>query len=372
MSLTLEQVRQTRFHLARRNGYEPVDVDNFVDKVESTLSQLTEENASLKQQLEAVGNSQPSSIFVPSDSGDSDRLRADLAKRDAELEGIRGELAGKTEEATRTSEELDSARNELAQAQEALAKAQQDAEAARKDAEAAQQQAEAAQQQIEASRQEAGNLRDEVTGLRQAASQAAATQAVAPTGGEVVAAGTVENIVVTTSAEASPAVTRLLQMATEQAERLVGESQAEAQRVVGTARAEAENLIDSANRKAHETLTDARTRADRVESEARVNAEKLTAEAQQRADQINSDVAAKRAELFTQLEADRDTLRAKVDHLRSFETNYRTVLTNHLQSQLRAVGDGHLEPSDVPDLMREPAAASATPRLDALLSENQG
>ena len=36
--------------------------------------------------------------------------------------------------------------------------------------------------------------------------------------------GKVENIIVTSSAEASPAVTRLLQMATEQAERLVGES----------------------------------------------------------------------------------------------------------------------------------------------------
>ena len=53
MTLTLEQVRQTRFHLARRNGYEPVDVDNFVDKVEATLSALTEENATLKQQIEA-------------------------------------------------------------------------------------------------------------------------------------------------------------------------------------------------------------------------------------------------------------------------------------------------------------------------------
>ena len=43
MTLTLEQVRQTRFHLARRNGYEPVDVDNFVDKVEVTLAQLSAE-----------------------------------------------------------------------------------------------------------------------------------------------------------------------------------------------------------------------------------------------------------------------------------------------------------------------------------------
>ena len=44
MTLSLEQVRQTRFHLARRNGYEPMDVDNFVDKVEVTLQQLGEEN----------------------------------------------------------------------------------------------------------------------------------------------------------------------------------------------------------------------------------------------------------------------------------------------------------------------------------------
>ena len=45
MTLSLEQVRQTRFHLARRNGYEPMDVDNFVDKVEvecETLAQVRE------------------------------------------------------------------------------------------------------------------------------------------------------------------------------------------------------------------------------------------------------------------------------------------------------------------------------------------
>ncbi|MBN9104302.1 MAG: DivIVA domain-containing protein [Propionibacteriaceae bacterium] len=351
MTLTLEQVRQTRFHLARRNGYEPVDVDNFVDKVEATLSQLTEENSSLKKQLEAVGSSQPSSIFVPSDSGESDRIRADLQRREAELESVRGELAARTEEVTRNSEELGNVRNELAQAQEALAKAQQDAEALRG---------------------EADGLRGEVTELRNRPVPQQAAQPLAPPPAEAVASGTVENIVVTTSAEASPAVTRLLQMATEQAERLVGEAQAESQRILGTARAEAESLIDNANRKAHETLTDARTRADRVESEARVNAEKLTAEAQQRADQINTDVENKRMELFTQLEADRDTLRAKVEHLRSFETNYRSLLTSHLQNQLRTIGDAQLEPSDVPDLMREPAAASATPRLDALLGENHG
>ena len=57
MTLTLEQVRQTRFRLARRSGYEPVDVDNFVDKVEATLSQLTEENDTLRQQVDASPDS---------------------------------------------------------------------------------------------------------------------------------------------------------------------------------------------------------------------------------------------------------------------------------------------------------------------------
>ncbi|MFZ0528916.1 MAG: DivIVA domain-containing protein, partial [Propionicimonas sp.] len=106
MTLTLEQVRQTRFHLARRNGYEPVDVDNFVDKVEATLSQLNEENSTLKQQVEALSSSEPSSIFVPGDSGDADQIRA-------ELQGVQGELSGKAVELDQTRAELDSVRAEL-------------------------------------------------------------------------------------------------------------------------------------------------------------------------------------------------------------------------------------------------------------------
>jgi colicin import membrane protein len=330
MTLTLEQVRQTRFHLARRNGYEPVDVDNFVDKVESTLSQLTEENGALKQQIDSLSSSQPSSIFVPGDSGDSDRVRADLQRREAELDSARGELANRTEELNRRGQELGQVRDELSRARA----------------------------EIESLRSEAANLR-----------QAGAAAAQMPVGGSVVSSGAVENIVVTTSAEASPAVTRLLQMATEQAERLVGEAKAEEQRIQSTARAEAENVMDSANKKAHETLTDARTRADRIESEARVNAEKMTAEAQQRADSVSGEAENKRAELFNALEAERDTLRVKVDQLRSFENNYRSLLTNHLQNQLRTLNESRIEPGNVPQILSEPAPGSATPRLDALLGE---
>lgn len=329
MTLTLEQVRQTRFHLARRNGYEPVDVDNFVDKVEATLAQLTEENGALKQQIEALSSSQPSNVFVPPAEPDG-AARAELQGARSELQSVRGELAGKNDELGRRNQELGAAREEISRAQS-----------------------------------EIESLRAEVANLRQAGDAAAHM----PVGGSVIASGKIENIVVTTSAEASPAVTRLLQMATEQAERLVGESQVESQRIVSTARAEAENVIDSANKKAHETLTDARTRADRIESEARVNAEKMTAEAQQRADSVTVEADNRRAELFTKLEAERDSLRVKVDQLRSFESNYRSLMTNQLQSQLRNLGETRFEPAGTPELLTEPRQNSATPRLDALLGE---
>ncbi|MCC6496228.1 MAG: DivIVA domain-containing protein [Propionibacteriaceae bacterium] len=325
MTLTLEQVRQTRFHLARRNGYEPVDVDNFVDKVEATLTQLTEENGTLKQQIDALSSSEPSSIFVPGDSGEADHLKAELQGRQSELDGLRNELAAKAEELEARSRELEQARSELA----------------------------AVTAQLDAMKAEADQLRRSETEAQSSDSPM----------------GKVDNIVVTSSAEASPAVTRLLQMATEQAERLIGESQVEATRVVNGARAEAENVIDGANKKAHETLTDARTRADRIESEARVNAEKVTTEAQRRADAVNGQADARRAELFTALEQERDTLRGKVDHLRSFEATFRNNLANHLQSQIKALTEATLEPDDVPAILSEPAPESATPRLDALLNE---
>ena len=333
MTLTLEQVRQTRFHLARRNGYEPVDVDNFVDKVEATLTQLSEENSTLKQQIDALSSSEPSSIFVPGDPVDSDKLKADLQGSQSELDGLRGELSRVSDELGQRSQELEQTRAEL----------------------------EGVKAQLE-------STQDESEKLRHAADEAAAAQAkpVEVADGPT---GKVENIVVTSSAEASPAVTRLLQMATEQSERLVGESQAEASRVIAGARAEAENVIDGANKKAHETLTDARTRADRIESEARVNADKVTNDAQRRAEAVNGQADARRAELFTALEQERDLLRGKVDHLRSFESTFRNNLANHLQSQIKALTEATIEPSDTPAILSEPAPESATPRLDALLNE---
>ena len=323
MTLTLEEVRATRFHLARRNGYEPSDVDDFVDKVEATLLKLNDDNNALRQQID-LADREPRSIFMPEG--------APSAELDA-----------------RQAAELDAARQELAALREANRKHDDDVAELRK--------------QLAMREEELAPLRSEVQTLRQAAATAASFQApTAPT-------GKVENIVVTTSQQASPAVARLLQMATDQAERLVGESQVEAQKLVTDARAEAEKVFDNANRKAHETLTDARTRADRIESEARVNAEQVVAEAQSKADAVTNEAERRRSQMFSDLENERDSLRNKVEHLRRFEGSFRANLTNHLQTQLKAITDATFEPVDTPALLGEASSASATPRLDALLGE---
>lgn len=90
MTLSLEQVRQTRFHLARRNGYEPMDVDNFVDKVEVTLQQLGEENETLKQQLDALTAGGEGDAAAPGDDRSADVLRRQLNESHAEVERLRG------------------------------------------------------------------------------------------------------------------------------------------------------------------------------------------------------------------------------------------------------------------------------------------
>lgn len=316
MTLTLEEVRQTRFHLARRNGYEPADVDTFVDKVEVTISQLWEENETLKKQVEALRNTEPEGIFAaPAAAGDAEGDSAELAATRQQAQ----ELTSRVDELNRQNEEL---RAQLEAAQQAQ---------------------------------------------RTADAEETAVNAVVPAGSMA------EKIVVTTSAEASPAVVRLVQLATEQAEQVVSEAQTEATQ-----------KVEEANRKAHETITDARTRAERMESEARVNAEQirssartaadqLTTEAQERAGRLDGETAEKRVQLFADLESERDDLLGRVDHLRSFESSFRTNLSEHLQAQLNAITSASVEPGDVPSLVTDPRpeSESQTPRLDALLAQNQ-
>ncbi|MGJ3507312.1 DivIVA domain-containing protein [Enemella sp. A6] len=261
MTLTLEEVRNTKFHIARRAGYEVTDVDNFVDRVEESFKQLVEENDMLRRQVES----------------------------------------------------------------------------------------------LQAAKQNADEAEDKYRPV------AAPAQPQQPQQQQAQGEGAPERLVVTTAADASPAVVRLVQMATEQAERVVTEAEAEAQA-----------KVDEANRRAHEITTDAETRASRVESEARVNAERMTTDAKNRADDLDRQVGARRRELFAELETERDQLKSQVGQLREFEGNYRKSFIDSLRDQLHRLENAHFEPGETPEILQhddQNQGGSSTPRLDALLGD---
>jgi DivIVA domain-containing protein len=231
MTLSLDDVRNKRFRMARKSGYEVLEVDEFVDEVEEAFAQLIEENKNLKKQIESL-RAAPVQDAAPSDT----------------------------------------------------------------------------------------------TILQPAAPQHDGKQ----------------TLVVTTGKEASAAVVRLVELSTEQAERLTAEAEEDAARI-----------REEANRSAHQVTTDARTRAERVESEARVNAERVQSDATSRAAQLDREIEQRRIDMFSELERQRDQLSTSVRELRNFEANFRSNLTGQLRRHIDTLEASRAEPHDVPQVVRD-------------------
>lgn len=117
----------------------------------------------------------------------------------------------------------------------------------------------------------------------------------------------VEKLAVTTTAEASLAATRLLEIAGRSADQLVAEAEERADRIVGEAKSTAEQL----------------------ESGARSRAEALETETEER-----------RMTLVAGVEEEKARLDAEIDKLRTFEREYRAELRTYFAEQLAAL-DGH-------------------------------
>ena len=100
----------------------------------------------------------------------------------------------------------------------------------------------------------------------------------------------------------------------------------------------------------------------------RAAADSLAVELRSKAEALQTEIDQRRTELFSSLEGERDELRGKVDHLRSFEARYRDSLTTQLKAHLDSLA-GNAQPDDVPEVLNQPAGQSATPRLDALLND---
>ena len=69
MALSLDDVRNKRFRLARKSGYEVAEVDDFLDQLQESFAQLIEENDNLKKQIDALGD-QPAEAGVAAGGAD--------------------------------------------------------------------------------------------------------------------------------------------------------------------------------------------------------------------------------------------------------------------------------------------------------------
>jgi DivIVA domain-containing protein len=275
MTLSLDDVRNKRFRMARKGGYEVLEVDEFVDEVEESFAQLFEENASLKKQVDALR------------AGSSDQVP------EPESTTATTTTAAVTDEPATPDEPV---------------------------------------QPVQA----------------------------APEPAPSTAAPEFEHVVVTTSAEASTAVVRLVQLSTEQAEHLVREATEEAGRI-----------REDASRDAQQVTEDARTRAERLESEARVNADRVQAEAQTRSASLEQELAQRRTELFGDLDRQRDSLTDTVARLREFEQRYRSTLHDHLAGQLSTLEQVGLEPEGGPERTAPRSASDAVADAPPAASSSQ-
>ena len=181
------------------------------------------------------------------------------------------------------------------------------------------------------------DLRSKLTAGAGAAPATTATSAAAPTGGKPddQAAGKAEEkpaaparavtpppseqIHVTTAAEASSAATRLLELATRNADEVVAEARTEAEEIVASAR----------------------TDAERLEAETRSRTEKLDEDARGRAQRLDDETASRRREALDDIEKEKGRLDGEVENLRTFEREYRSRLKSYFSQQLAALdGDG--------------------------------
>lgn len=239
MTLSLDDVRNKRFRMARKSGYEVLEVDEFVDEVEVAFEQLTEENQNLKKQIEALK-------AAPAAASEGTPAAGDAGPKEP------------------------------------------------------------------------------------------------------------ETIVVTTGAEASSAVVRLVTLSTEQAERMVVEATDEAARI-----------REDAATAAHQLTGDAQARAERLTAEAQETAERVQAEARSRADSLDAEIAGRRNDLLGALHSERDELQLAVGRLRGFEAAFRAKLADELREHIASVESRTAQPDEVPPLADPSAIADAEQRAAA-------
>ena len=90
MTLTLDDVRNTvrnkRFRMARKAGYEVLEVDEFVNEVGESFAQLLEDNRNLKKQIEALNSAPPVPARTPAPVAQAPAVQSHVPRQPAPVQ----------------------------------------------------------------------------------------------------------------------------------------------------------------------------------------------------------------------------------------------------------------------------------------------
>jgi DivIVA domain-containing protein len=144
----------------------------------------------------------------------------------------------------------------------------------------------------------------------------------------------------------SARASRVLALATETADRYVGEAKTQAEQMVASAKNTSDRLLTDARTKSEQMVTEAKDRADAMLGDARTRADTMEREARAKAAALAQDAERRHREAMGDLEEKRTSLERKIEELRTFEREYRTRLRSYLESHLRDLDSrGSAEPA---------------------------
>ncbi len=147
-------------------------------------------------------------------------------------------------------------------------------------------------------------------------------------------------------ADDSVRASRMLALATETADRYVGEAEQQAERMMASAKGTCQQMVSQADAKSERTVSEAKMRAHSMISEASTRAATMERVARAKAVALEQDAERLHREVMGRLNEKRSSLELKIQELRTSEREYRTRLRSYLQSQLRDLDSrGSAEPA---------------------------
>ena len=372
MTLTVDEVRNIRFPMARQpneDGYRASAVDNFIDRLEVSYAQIVDENQRLKASGGGGGdeNLRRQLDALSQERDELGRQRADLQGRLVDMQnrlaaasqgdpGQQAAMRAHIDELTRANQDLQARLAAAPQGDPGQAAAMQGRieELMRANQDLRSQLSampSGAAEQLSHVSEENASLRSHTAVLESQVRDLQQRLATQPAANVGVIEGDTRRIVVTTSAEASPAVVLLVQQTLQQVQVLMDNAKREIDQHRAEAEIEARRLVETATQQASELSRRAQTDADSLKADATVTADRVIAEARSRASAIDTEAAERRTQIFGQLEHEKDQLSARIGQLRDFESQYRSSMTSHLQRQLDSLREIEFAPSSRPEML---------------------